>query len=44
MSRPNLGPNQSPVQLVLEAVSLCVKWMVFEADNPLPSSTEVKNE
>ena len=33
MSRLTLGPTQSPVQLVLGSLSLCVKWMGCEADN-----------
>jgi hypothetical protein len=37
-------PTQLPIQWVLMAVSLGVKWLVHEADHSLPYSVEVKNE
>jgi hypothetical protein len=38
-----LGPTQLPIQCVLEAVSLGVKWPGRETDHSSPSSAEVKN-
>jgi hypothetical protein len=43
MSRPALGPTQSPIQRVPEALSLGIKRPEREADHSLPSSAEVKN-
>jgi hypothetical protein len=36
-----LGPTQSPIQWVPEALSLSVKWLGSEADHSPPSSTKV---
>jgi len=38
-----MGPTQPPVQWVLKALYLGVKWPVHEADHTPPSSAEVKN-
>jgi hypothetical protein len=38
-----MGPKQSPIQWLLEAISLGVKLPRREADNSLPFSGEVKN-
>jgi hypothetical protein len=43
MSRPVLGPIQSPIQWVTEALSLGVKRLGREADHSPPSSAEVNN-
>jgi hypothetical protein len=43
MSRTALGPTQPPIQWVLEALSLGVKWLESEVDHSSPSSAEVKN-
>jgi hypothetical protein len=42
-SRPALGPTQSPIQWVQEALSPGVKQLGREADRWPPSSAEVKN-
>jgi hypothetical protein len=42
-SRPALGPTQPPIQWVLGALSLGVKWPGRESVHSPPSSTEVKN-
>jgi hypothetical protein len=42
VSRPALGPTQSPIQWVPEALSLGVKWPGREADHSPPSSAKVK--
>jgi hypothetical protein len=42
-SRPAQGPTQPPIQWVLIAISLGVKWPDREADHSPPSSAEVKN-
>jgi hypothetical protein len=42
-SRPALGPTHLPIQWVPEALFLGVKRPGHEADNPPPSSAEVKN-
>jgi hypothetical protein len=41
--RPTLWPIQSPIQWVMGALSLGVKWPGREADHFLLSSAEVKN-
>jgi hypothetical protein len=43
--RPDLlwGPTQPPIQWVLGALSVGVKWSEREADHSLPSSADVKN-
>jgi hypothetical protein len=41
--RPNLGPNQPPIQWVQEALSPDVKRTRCEGDHSHPSSAEVKN-
>jgi hypothetical protein len=38
-----LGPTQPPIQWVLGALSLGVKWQEREADHLPPSTTKVKN-
>jgi hypothetical protein len=43
VSRPALGPTQPPIQWVLRALSLWVKWPGREADHSSPSNAEVKN-
>jgi hypothetical protein len=43
VSRLALGSIQSPIQWVLGAVSLEVKWPVREADHSLLSSAKVMN-
>jgi hypothetical protein len=43
MSSLALGPTQPPIQWVLEALSLGVKWPGCEADHSHPSSAKVKN-
>jgi hypothetical protein len=43
VSRPALGPTQSPFQVVPGALSLAVKRPRREADHSPPSSAEVKN-
>jgi hypothetical protein len=43
VSRLALGSTQSPIQWVLGAVSLDVKWPGREADHSLPFSAEVMN-
>jgi hypothetical protein len=42
-SRTALGPTQPPIQWVLGALSLGVKWPGREADHSPPSSAEAKN-
>jgi len=42
MSRPALGPNQSPIKWVPWAPFLGVKRLGREAENSPPSSDEVK--
>jgi hypothetical protein len=42
MSRMALGPTQPPIQWVLGALSLGVKWQGHKADCSPPSSAEVK--
>jgi hypothetical protein len=42
-SRPGVGSTQPPVQWVLGALSLGVKWLGHEADHSLPSNAKVKN-
>jgi hypothetical protein len=42
-SKSNLGPIQSPVQWVMEALSPGLMWPGYEADHSPPSSAEVKN-
>jgi hypothetical protein len=42
-SRPTLGPNQRPIQWVLEALSLEIKRSGREADHSLPCSDDIKN-
>jgi hypothetical protein len=42
MSRLSLGPTQSPIQWVLEALSPGIKQLGCEADHSPPSSAEVK--
>jgi hypothetical protein len=42
MSRPVLEPTKPPMQRVLGAVSLGLKWPGREADHAPPSSAEVK--
>jgi hypothetical protein len=42
MSRMALGPTQSPIQWVLGALSMEVKWQVHEADHSPPSSVDIK--
>jgi hypothetical protein len=42
-SKPLFGPTQIPVQWVLGALSLRVKWMEHEADHSPSSSVEIKN-
>jgi len=42
VSRPALGPNQSPIQWVPWALSVGVKEPESEADRSPPSSAEVK--
>jgi hypothetical protein len=41
-SRTALGPTQPPIQCVIGALSLEVKWPGREADYTSPSSAEVK--
>jgi hypothetical protein len=41
-SRMALGPAQPPIQWILGALSLGVKWPGHEADHSPPSSAEVK--
>jgi hypothetical protein len=43
-SRIVLGPSQPPIQWVLGAISLGVKWMGNETDHSPPSNAEVKKE
>jgi hypothetical protein len=43
MSRPTLGPAQSPIQWVPGAVSLGLEELGSVADHLPPSSAEVKN-
>jgi hypothetical protein len=43
LSRPDLEPNQSPIQWELGALSLEVKWQWCEADLTPPTNAEVKN-
>jgi hypothetical protein len=43
VSRPTLGPTQTPIQRVPGALSLGVKRTAREADHSPPSSAEVKN-
>jgi hypothetical protein len=43
-SPPRLRPTQPPIQWVPEVLSLGVKRQGCEADNPPPSSAEIKNE
>jgi hypothetical protein len=42
-SRMALGPTQPPIQWVLAALSLGVKWLGHETDHSPPYSAEVKN-
>jgi hypothetical protein len=42
MSRPNLGPIESPIKWVLGVLSLGIKRPEREADHLLPTSVEVK--
>jgi hypothetical protein len=42
VSRTALWPTQPPIQWVLWAISLEVKWPGREADHSSPSSAEVK--
>jgi hypothetical protein len=42
-SRPALGPTQTPIELVPEALTLGVKQPGREADHSPKSSAEVKN-
>jgi hypothetical protein len=42
-SRMALGPTQPPIQWILLALSLMVKWLGHETDHSPPSSAEVKN-
>jgi hypothetical protein len=42
-SRLALEPTQPPIQSVLRALFLVVKWPGHEADHSHPSSAEVKN-
>jgi hypothetical protein len=43
VSRLALGPTQPPIQWVLGAISLGVKWPEHEADHSTPTSSKVKN-
>jgi hypothetical protein len=43
MSRTALGPTQPPIQWILEALSLGVKWPGRDADHSPLSSAKVKN-
>jgi hypothetical protein len=43
VSTPALGPTQPPIQGVLGAFSLGVKWPGCEADHSPPSGAKVKN-
>jgi hypothetical protein len=43
MSRPALGLTQPPIQWLLGALSLGVKWPGHEADHSIPSRAKVKN-
>jgi hypothetical protein len=43
VSRPALGPTQTPIQWIPRALSLGVKRRGREADHSPPSSAEVKN-
>jgi len=42
-SRLNLGPTQTPVQWVPEALISGVKWLGHEADHSFPSTIMVMN-
>jgi len=43
MSRPVLEPTKPPMQRVLGAVSLGLKWPGCETNHRRPSSADVKN-
>jgi hypothetical protein len=43
MSRPGLGPTQTPIQCVSGILIPEVKWLGHEADHLPPSSSEIKN-